>query len=186
MTRKGLFGLPKERDAWKTKEAITMAKKDPDKVLKDLRDYRLDGDRQRLLDEIDSFMEVESVDDTHATVKHAYLGFLPDDEGVDRLTCDLATWEMLWDKQTASWVLEDWAPVDTLFQIDFTKDRIPWKKIRGLFCASDEDCALTIASNSRFEREFLEATAKLPADEDDIYSVVLDPLLRRALKPEDD
>jgi hypothetical protein len=132
-----------------------MAKKDPEKIIKDLQDYRVDGDAQRVLDEIDSVMEVESVDDNHATVKHAYLGFLPDDEGVD-----------------------------TLFQIDFIKDIIPWKKIRGLFCGSDEDSAQTIASNSRFEREFLEATAKLPADEDDIYSVVADPLLRKALKPD--
>ena len=162
-----------------------MAKKDPEKVLKDLKDYQIDGDRQRLLDEIDSFMEVEAVDDSRAVVKHAYLGFVPDDEGVDRLTCELATWEMQWDKQAACWVVDDWAPVDTLFQIDFTTDRIPWEKIRGLFSASDEYCALTIASNSRFEREFLEATAKLPADEDDIYSVVADPILRKALKPED-
>ena len=93
---------------------------------------------------------------------------------------------MQWDKQAACWLVEDWAPVDTLFQIDFTKDRIPWEKIRGLFSASDEYCALTIASNSRFEREFIEATAKLPADEDDIYSVVADPLLRKALKPQDE
>ena len=34
--------------------------------------------------------------------------------------------------------------------------------------------------------QFLEATAKLPADENDIYSVIADPLLRKALKPEDD
>lgn len=163
-----------------------MAKKDPEKVLKDLKSYRIDGDRQRVLDEIDSFMEVESVDDKRAVVKHAWLGFAADRKGVDRLTCDLAFWEMQWDKQSACWLVEDWAPTDTLFQIDFTKDRIPWKKIRGLFCASDEDCARTIASNSRFEREFLEATAKLPADEDDIYWVVADPLLRKALKPEDD
>jgi hypothetical protein len=163
-----------------------MAKKDPDKVLKHLRDYRLDGDRQRLLDEIDSFMDVESVDDNHATVKHAWLGFATDREGADRLTCELATWEMKWDKQSACWLVEDWAPVETLFQIDFTKDRIPWKKIRGLFCGSDEDCAQTIASSPRFEREFIEATAQLPADEDDIYSVVADPILRKALKPEDD
>ena len=163
-----------------------MRKKDPDKIIKDLKDYRVDGDAQRVLDEIESFMEVESVDDTHATVKHAYLGFLPDDEGVDRLTCDLATWEMQWDKQAATWVVDDWAPVETLFQIDFTKDRIPWGKNRGLFCASDEDCAQTIASNPRFENEFIAATAQLPADEDDIYSVVADPLLRKALKPEDD
>lgn len=93
---------------------------------------------------------------------------------------------MKWDKQSASWWVENWADVETIFQIDFTKDRIPWKKIRGLFCASDDDCAQTIASNSRFEREFLEATAKLPADEDDIYSVVADPLLRKALKPHDE
>jgi hypothetical protein len=171
--------------AVRIKAARTMAKKDPDKVIKDLEDYRIDGDRQRVLDEIESFMDVESVDDARATVKHAYLGFVPDDEGVDRLTCDLATWEMKWDKQSASWWVEDWAP-ETIFQIDFTKDRIPWKKIRGLFCASDEQCAQTIASNSRFEREFLEATARLPADEDDIYSVVADPFLRKALKPEDD
>lgn len=163
-----------------------MAKKDPEKVLKDLNSYRIDGDRQRVLDEIDSFMDVESVDDNHATVKHAWLGFATDREGVDRLTCELATWEMKWDKQSASWWVENWADVDTIFQIDFTKDRIPWKKVRGLFCGSDEDCAETIASNSRFEREFLEATAKLPADEDDTYSVVADPLLRKALRPKDD
>lgn len=161
-----------------------MAKKDPEKVIKDLQDYRIDGDQQRLLDEIESFMEVESVDDAHATVKHAYLGFVPDVEGVDRLTCDLATWEMQWDKQAACWVVDDWAPVDTLFQIDFTTDRIPWEKIRGLFSASDEDCAQVIASSPRFEREFLEATAKLPADEDDIYSVIADPILRKMLRPE--
>ena len=141
-----------------------MRKKDPDKIIKDLQDYRVDGDRQRILDEIGSVMDVESVDDAHAMVKHAYLGFLPDDEGVDWLTCDLATWELKWEKQAACWVVEDWAPVDTFFQIDFTKDRIPWKKIRGLFCGSDEQGAQTIASNSRFEREFLEATAKLPAE----------------------
>lgn len=162
-----------------------MAKKDPEKVLKDLNDYRVDGDRQRVLDEIDSVMDVESVGDNHATVKHAWLGFAADRKGVDRLTCKLATWEMEWDKQAACWVVEGWEPNDTLFEIDFTKERIPWKKIRGLFCASDEQCAQTIASNSRFEREFIEATAKLPADEDIIYSVVADPLLRKALKPED-
>ena len=186
MTHKGLFGLTEAGQAWETKGEKTMAKKDPEKVLKDLKDYRIDGDRQRLLDEIDSFMDVESVDDNHATVKHAWLGFVPDRKEVDRLTCELATWEMKWYKQSTSWWVENWADVETIFQIDFTKDRIPWKKIRGLFCASDEDCAQTIASNSRFEREFLEATAKLPADEDDIYSVVADPLLRKALRPPED
>jgi hypothetical protein len=160
-----------------------MAKKDPDKIIKDLKDYRVDGDAQRVLDEIDSFMDVESVDDTHATVKHAYLGFVPDNKGIDRLTCELATWEMLWDKQTAIWVVEDWAPVDTFFQIDFTKDRIPWEKIRGLFCRTDEECAQVTASSPRVENEFVAATAKLPPDEDDIYSVVADPLLRNALRP---
>jgi hypothetical protein len=157
-----------------------MRKKDPDKIIKD---YRVDGDRQRLLDEIDSYMDVESVSDTHATVKHVYLGFLPDDEGVDRLTCDLATWEMQWDKQATCWMVEDWALVDTLFQIDFTKERIPWKKIRGLICRTDEECAQVIASSPRFENEFVAATAKLPAEEDDIYSVVADPILRNALRP---
>ena len=82
-------------------------------------------------DEIESFMEVESVDDNHATVKHAWLGFVTDRKGVDRLTCELATWEMKWDKQSASWWVENWADVETIFQIDFTRDRIPWKKIRG-------------------------------------------------------
>jgi len=160
-----------------------MRKKDPDKVIKDLQDYRVDGDAQRVLDEIDSFMDVESISDTHATVKHVYLGFLMDDQGIDRLTCDLATWEMKWDKQSASWWVENWADVETIFQIDFTKDRIPWKKIRGLICRTDEECAQVIASSSRFENEFVAATAKLPADEDDIYSVVADPILRNALRP---
>ena len=162
-----------------------MRKTDSEKVIKDLKDYRLYGDRQRLVDEIDSYMEDESVSDTHATVKHVYLGFVPDDQGIDRLTCDLATWEILWDKPAASWVVDGWEPEETYFQIDFTKERIPWKKIRGLICRTDEECAQTIASNSRFEREFIVATAQLPADEDDIYSVIADPLLRKALKPED-
>jgi len=185
MTHKALSERATGQQACRTKGVITMRKKDPEKVLKDLKDYRIDGDRQRLLDEIDSYMDVESVSDTHATVKHAYLGFVPDDQGIDRLTCDLATWEMQWDKQSASWEVENWADVETIFQIDFTRDCIPWKKIRGLFCGSDEDSAQTIASNSRFEREFLQATAQLPADEDDIYSVIADPLLRKVMKPQD-
>jgi hypothetical protein len=160
-----------------------MRKKDPEKVLKDLEDYRMDGDRQRLLDEIDSFMDVESVSDTHATVKHAWLGFVPDDEGIDRLTCDLATWEMQWDKQAASWVVDGWEPGETYFEIDFTKERIPWEKIRGLICRTDKECAQVIASSPRFGNEFVAATAKLDEDEDDIYAAVADPLLRKALRP---
>ena len=62
-----------------------MRKKDPEKIIKDLEDYRLDGDRQRLLDEIDSYMDVESVSDTHATVKHAYLGFVTCPRFLDRV-----------------------------------------------------------------------------------------------------
>ena len=57
---------------------------------------------------------------------------------------------------------------------------------RGLFCRTDEECAQTIASSPRFEREFIEATAQLPADEDDICSVVADPILRKLLKPTDE
>jgi hypothetical protein len=160
-----------------------MRRKDPEKVIKDLEDYRMDGDRQRLLDEIGSFMDVESVSDNQATVKHFYLGFVPDDQGIDRLTCDLATWEMQWDKQAASWVVDGWEPGETYFEIDFTKDRIPWEKIQGLFCRTDEECAQVIASSPRFENEFVAATATLDDDEDDIYSVVADPLLRNALRP---
>jgi hypothetical protein len=59
-----------------------MRKKDHDKIIKGLQDYRVDGDGQRVLDDIDSSMDVESVDDTHATVKHAYLGFATDKQGV--------------------------------------------------------------------------------------------------------
>ena len=132
MTHKGLFGLTEAGQAWKTKGDKTMAKKDPEKIIRDLEYYRIYGDPQRVLDEVDSFVDVESVDANHARVKHAWLGFATDRKGVDRLTCELASWEMQWDKQTACRVVEDWADVNTLFQINFTKDRIPWKKIRGL------------------------------------------------------
>ncbi|MEI7864106.1 MAG: hypothetical protein WCI38_01950 [Chthoniobacterales bacterium] len=131
-------------------------------------------------------MDVEFVSDTRANVKHVYLGLSADDNCVKRLTCDVGTWEMDWAEREAMWIVDGWGPDESCFQVDFIKDRIPWKKIRGLFRASDEDCAQTIASNSRFEREFIEATAQLPADEDDIYSVIADPLLRQALKPADD
>ena len=163
-----------------------MPERDPDKVTEDLENFRCDGDRERLWDEIMSSMDVEFVSETRANVKQIYLGLAADDDGVKRLTCDAGTWEMEWAEREAMWIVDSWGPDDTYFQVDFIKDRIPWKKIRGLFCGSDEDSAQTIASNSRFEREFLEATAKLPADEDDIYSVIADPLLRKAVKPEDD
>jgi hypothetical protein len=128
-------------------------------------------------------MDVESVNDTHATVKHAWLGFAADRKGVDRLTCNLATWEMQWDKEAAGWVVDGWEPEETYFEIDFTKDRIPWKKIRGLFCASDEDCAQVIASSPRFENELIKAAAKMPIGDDELYSAIADPILRNALRP---
>ena len=162
-----------------------MRKTDSEKVIKDLKDYRLYGDRQRLVDEIDSYMEDESVSDTHATVKHIYLGFLPDKLLINRLTCELATWEMQWDKQSASWEVENWADVETIFQIDFTKERIPWKKLRGLACRTDEEWAEIIASSPRFENELIAAAAKMPIGDDELYSAVADPILRKALKPED-
>jgi hypothetical protein len=40
-----------------------------------------------------------------------------------------------------------------------------------------------IGIEEMLENEFVAATAKLPADEDDIYSVVADPILRNALRP---
>jgi len=157
-----------------------MAKKDPEKVLKDLKSYRIDGDRQRLLDEINSYMDVESVDDNHATVKHAWLGFVPDGQGIDRLTCELATWDMNWDKPSACWLVEDWASVETIFQIDFTKDRIPWKKVRALNCWTDEECAEIITMSPRFENELIEASAKMPVRK--LRSAIADPILRKAWK----
>ena len=45
MTHKVLFGLTEEGAAWGTKGEKTMAKKDPEKALKDLKTYRIDGDR---------------------------------------------------------------------------------------------------------------------------------------------
>ncbi len=144
----------------------------------------MDGDRQRLLDEIDSFIDVESVSDTHATVKHVYLGFLPDKQLVDRLTCDLATWEMQWDKQAGSWVVDGWEPEETYFEIDFTKERIPWKKIRGLICRTDEECAEIITMSPRFENELIEASAKMPVRK--LRSAIADPILRKAWKTAED
>jgi hypothetical protein len=161
-----------------------MRKNDPERVIKDLKDYRLDGDRQRLVDEIYSYMEVESMSDTHATVKHVYLGFLPDKQLVDRLTCELATWDMNWDKQSACWLVEDWASVETIFQIDFTKDRIPWKKVRALNCWTDDECAEIITMSPRFENELIEASAKMPVRK--LRSAIADPILRKAWKTTED
>ena len=137
------------------------------------------------MDEIDSYMEDESMSDTHATVKQIYLGFLPDKLLINRLTCELATWEMQWDKQSASWEVENWADVETIFQIDFTKERIPWKKLRGLACRTDEEWAEIIASSPRFENELIEAAAKMPIGDDELYSAIADPILRKAFGPED-
>jgi hypothetical protein len=185
MTHKALSERTTGQQAYGTKGDSTMRKTDSEKVIKDLKDYRLYGDRQRLVDEIDSYMEDESVSDTHATVKQIYLGFLPDKLLVNRLTCELATWEMQWDKQSASWEVENWADVETIFQIDFTKERIPWKKLRGLAYRTDEEWAEIIASSPRFENELIEAAAKMPIGDDELYSAIADPILRKVLKPED-
>lgn len=163
-----------------------MAEGNPDKILEDLEDYRRSGDLERLQSEIVSDMDIESVDDNHATVKHAWLGFATDREGIDRLTCELATWEMRWDEEVETWMVDEWATVETLFQVDILKDRIPWKKIRGLIFKTDKECANVIAESPLFENAFIAATAQLPTDEDDIYSLVADPLLRKALTPGDE
>lgn len=160
-----------------------MAEGNPDKILEDLEDYRRSGDLERLQSEIVSNMHIESADEDHAVVKHAYLGFVPDNKLIDRLTCELATWEMRWDEEAETWMVDEWATVETLFQVDFTKDRIPWKKIRGLIFKTDKECAMVVAESPLFENAFIAATAQLPADEDDIYSAVADPLLRKALTP---
>jgi hypothetical protein len=82
--------------------------------------------------------------------------------------------------------VENWADVETIFQIDFTKERIPWKKLRGLACRTDEEWAEIIASSARFENELIAAAAKMPIGDDVLYSAIADPVLRKALKPEDE
>ena len=73
-----------------------MPERDPDKVTEDLENFRCDGDRDRLTEEIASSMDVEFQSDTKAFVKHTYLGFVPGDDGKAKLTCDFGTWEMEW------------------------------------------------------------------------------------------
>ena len=51
-----------------------MSQRDPEKVIEDIEDYRCDGDRERLMNEIMSSMDVEFESDTKALVKHTYLG----------------------------------------------------------------------------------------------------------------
>jgi hypothetical protein len=83
-------------------------------------------------------------------------------------------------------MVDGWEPEETYFQIDFTKERIPWKKLRGLACRTDEEWAEIIASSPRFENELIEAAAKMPIGDDELYSAIADPILRNALKPEDE
>ena len=164
-----------------------MEERDPDKVTEDLENFRCDGDRERLWDEIMSSMDVEFVSDTRANVKHVYLGLAADDDGVKRLTCDAGTWEMEWAEREVMWIVDSWGPDDTYFQVDFIKDRIPWKKIRGLLFETDEECAEAIADNAGFQNFYADTVADMDLDDDTpMHSVIRDPLLRKALKPEDD
>jgi len=164
-----------------------MAKRDPEKVIEDIEDYRCDGDRERLMNEIMSSMDVEFESDTKALVKQTYLGLVSDGPGPEKLTFDLSTWEMEWFGREAMWVVVGWGPDETYFQVDFIKDRIPWKKVRGLLFETDEECAAAIADNGAFQNHFAETTAEMGLDEDTgMYSVIRDPLLRKALTPEKD
>lgn len=164
-----------------------MPERDPDKVTDDLENFRCDGDRERLWDEIMSSMDVESVSESRANVKQIYLGLAADDDGVKRLTCDAGTWEMEWAEREAMWIVDSWGPDDTYFQIDFTRDRIPWKKIRGFLFETDEECAEAIADNAGFQNLYADTVADMDLDDNTpMHSVIRDPLLRKALKPEDD
>ena len=164
-----------------------MPERDPDKVTEDLENFRCDGDRERLWDEIMSSMDVEFVSDTRANVKQIYLGLAADDNGVKRLTCDAGTWEMEWAEREAMWIVDSWGPDDTYFQVDFIKDRIPWKKIRGLLFETDEECAEAIADNAGFQNLYADTAADMDLDDNTpMHSVIRDPILRKALKPEDD
>jgi hypothetical protein len=164
-----------------------MAQRDPEKVIQDIEDYRCDGDRERLWDEIMSSMDVKFESDTRANVKHVYLGLAADDDGVKRLTCDAGTWEMEWAEREAMWIVDGWGPDDTYFQVDFIKDRIPWKKIRGLLFETDDECAEAIADNAGFQNFYADTVADMDLDDDTpMHSVIRDPILRKALTPSGD
>ena len=164
-----------------------MPERDPDKVTDDLENFRCDGDRERLWDEIMSSMDVEFESNTRANVKQIYLGLAAEDNGVKRLTCDAGTWEMEWAEREAMWIVDSWGPDDTYFQVDFIKDRIPWKKIRGLLFETDEECAEAIADNAGFQNLYADTVADMDLDDNTpMHSVIRDPILRKALKPEDD
>jgi hypothetical protein len=160
-----------------------MPERDPDKVIEDLENFRCDGDRERYWNEIGSSMEVKFQSNTRALVKQIYLGFVPGDDGKERLTCELATWEMAWDKPSGLWLVDGWGPDETYFQVDFTKDRIPWKKVRGLLYETDEECAEAIADDVRFQNKLIDAVSDTELEDDAIYSLIADPLLRKAASP---
>ena len=160
-----------------------MARKNPDKVIEDLENFRCDGDRERYWNEIGSSMDVEFQSNDRALVKQIYLGFVPDDDGKERLPCELATWEMEWDKPSGLWLVDGWGPDETYFQVDFTKDRIPWKKVRGLLYETDEECAEAIADDARFQNRFIDVVSDTELEDDAIYSIIADPLLRKAAGP---
>lgn len=164
-----------------------MAQRDPEKVIQDIEDYRCDGDRERLWDEIMSSMDVEFESDTRASVKHVYLGLAADDDGVKRLTCDAGTWEMEWTERGAMWIVDGWGPDDTYFQVDIIKDRIPWKKIRELLFETDEECAEAIADNLGFQNFYADTVADMDLDDNTpMHSTIRDPILRKALTPRGD
>jgi len=160
-----------------------MPKRDPEKVLEDLQNFRCDGDRERYWNEIDSSMDVEFQSNTRALVKQIYLGFVPGDDGKERLTCEMATWEMEWDKPSGLWLVDGWGPDETYFEVDFTTDRIPWKKVRGLLYATDEEFAEAIGNDVGFQNKLIDAVSETELEDDAIYSVIADPLLRKAAGP---
>jgi hypothetical protein len=91
---------------------------------------------------------------------------------------------MEWDKRSGLWLVDGWGPDDTYFQVDFIKDRIPWKKVRGLLFDTDEECAEAIADNGAFQNFYAETVAEMELDDDTpMHSVVRDPILRKALTP---
>jgi len=164
-----------------------MPERDPDKVTEDLENFRCDGDRDRLTEEIASTMDVEFQSDTRALVEHTYLGFTNDDQGKAKLTCDKGTWETEWHEKDGMWIVDSWGPDETYFEVDFIKDLIPWGNIRGLLFETDEECAEVIAGDISFQNRYVDAAADMELDDDTpMHSVIRDPILRRALTPSGD
>ena len=154
-------------------------KSEEEKICKIIEDYKEDGDRDRLLNQVMSVPIVTINDPSNATVVEDWLGFVTDDL---TLTYDRTIWTLIKPNSKRGWEIDDWDGNNDTINIDLTSENIPWEKLNEIFCFASPNRLLGLLDgHSAFEDRIFDLIADLE-DGDSASEIVTDPILSEWMK----